>query len=88
MSSEMCERCGAPPPVITEGVFKGYHEFRYCAFCSKDLCEKCLATGTCRETPHGDKRHRIETDCPDCDGLARCKRCEDSGTVIALVEAS
>lgn len=25
----------------------------YCAACSKDLCEKCLADGKCRETSDG-----------------------------------
>jgi hypothetical protein len=88
MSSKTCERCWALPPTITEGPFKGSrHELRYCAHCSKDLCEKCLAEGRCRDTPHGDGRHRVETDCPDCTG-EKCERCEGTGTVVALVEAA
>ncbi len=86
MSSERCEKCGALPGLITEGPFKGSrHELPYCALCSKDLCRKCLATGTCREantvrrstdhqwqTPYDDSRHRVEGDCGECDGSGKC----------------
>ncbi len=103
MSSERCERCGALPGLITEGPFKGSrHELPYCAFCSKDLCRKCLATGTCRETRFEDRRHRVEDDCGECDGSGKCScgtggcrvcsgtgkcpTCEGTGTILVLVE--
>lgn len=85
MSSTNCERCGALPPPITEGPWKGSrHELRYCAYCSKDLCDKCLKDDACRETPENDGRHRVEVDCPTCEG-ATCEACDGTGTVVALV---
>lgn len=49
-----CESCGAPPPTIKEGPWKGQqHMHDYCAACSKDLCSNCLANGKCRETIDG-----------------------------------
>ena len=55
-----CEVCGAPPPRITAGPFagsSGSHD--YCEFCSKDLCDNCLKTGRCRDSPDG-KHHHME----------------------------
>lgn len=87
--------------MIKSGPFAGgRHELRYCAYCSKDLCDKCLAEGTCRETPKGDGRHRVEDDCPDCGGSGQirqhhgpddnydavdCTTCEGSGTAVVPV---
>jgi len=52
--SRPCEGCGAKPPTITEGPWKGQsHMHDYCAACSKDLCDKCLAGGKCRESATG-----------------------------------
>ena len=39
-----CERCGARP--VGE-----YDLLDYCAFCSQDLCAKCMAQGCCDEVP-------------------------------------
>ena len=53
----VCERCGARPPAITSGPWAGQSSMHdYCAHCSKDLCEKCLAEGKCRDSPDG-KHH-------------------------------
>jgi len=38
-----CERCGASP--------EGFELYDYCAFCSANLCEKCMAEGCCDEKP-------------------------------------
>jgi hypothetical protein len=85
MSHTNCERCQSLPPPITSGPWKGSrHELRYCAYCSKDLCDDCLKVGRCRETPKEDQRHRVEADCAVCDG-ASCDKCED-GTVLVLIE--
>ena len=52
--TRLCEGCGAPPPTITKGPLKGQHSMHdYCAACSKDLCDSCLAGGKCRETIDG-----------------------------------
>lgn len=94
--NDKCGRCDGLPPPITSGPFKGSrHELRYCVFCSKDLCEACLRDGTCRETEHEDRRHRVEEDCPACGGVGvvasadvsgeDCAACEGIGTVEALV---
>jgi hypothetical protein len=90
MSSERCEKCGSLPPPITEGPFSGdRHELRYCVTCSRDLCEACLQFGTCRESE--DARHRVEADCPTCDGAGvdgngdECDPCDGTGTILALV---
>jgi hypothetical protein len=92
MSSSTCERCGALPPPITAGPWAGSrHELRYCVYCSKDLCDKCLMEGKCRETPKGDHRHRVEDDCAECDGATvnefgdKCTACNGEGTVYSLV---
>jgi hypothetical protein len=39
-----CERCGAKP----QGEY-GLHD--YCAICSKNLCEKCMKEGCCKNKP-------------------------------------
>lgn len=39
-----CERCGAKP----EGE---YDLLDYCAKCSRDLCEACMAKGCCGHVP-------------------------------------
>lgn len=89
MSSKTCERCGGSPPAITGGPWAGSrHELRYCVFCSKDLCEKCLEEGKCRETKNEDKRHRVEVDCGECPASGPCTTCESTGTIIALVGGS
>lgn len=66
MTKGLCERCGAPPPVIKEGHFAGQSGMHdYCAHCSKDLCDPCLAAGRCRDSPDG--KHHPETDPEDLD---------------------
>jgi len=40
---QTCERCRAKA--------KGYDLHDYCARCSKNLCEDCMAKGCCRLTP-------------------------------------
>jgi hypothetical protein len=49
-----CERCGAEP----EGNAYALHD--YCAFCSKNLCPRCMEDGTCSEAPNGPGRHEPE----------------------------
>ncbi len=39
-----CERCGSEP----QGEY-GIHE--YCAVCSKNLCDSCMAKGCCGKVP-------------------------------------
>lgn len=43
-----CEGCGALPPMGEDGV---RHLLDYCAECSRDLCEKCMAKGCCGHVP-------------------------------------
>ena len=52
-----CERCGAEP----EGNAYALHD--YCAFCSKNLCPRCMAEGTCVESQTG--RHEPDKDDDD-----------------------
>lgn len=52
MSDRNCERCGATPKFVTEGPFAGgLTLFDYCAVCSKNLCDDCMAKGHCGHTP-------------------------------------
>ncbi len=37
-----CERCGQPADFAT---------LDYCAVCSRDLCDKCMAGGCCGHAP-------------------------------------
>lgn len=49
-----CEVCGAQPPRAEKGPFAGsllFHD--YCNHCSRDLCDKCMETSKCRESPDG-----------------------------------
>lgn len=47
-----CERCGGVGEMIKSGPFAGTpHSLDYCAVCSKDLCEKCMAKGCCGNVP-------------------------------------
>lgn len=39
-----CEKCGTPAP-------NGFALLDYCAICSKDLCEDCMARGHCGNVP-------------------------------------
>jgi hypothetical protein len=48
MSEKSCERCGAKKPEPTAGPFA---LFSFCAECSQDLCEKCMAEGCCGHVP-------------------------------------
>lgn len=52
-----CEQCGATPPVLQSGEFAGTQDIHnYCELCSKDLCNKCLVSGTCPESK--DEKHK------------------------------
>ena len=42
--TKKCEKCGVPPP-------NGFAMLDYCAVCSKDLCEDCMAAGHCGNVP-------------------------------------
>ncbi len=47
-----CERCGGQGERIKTGPFTGsYHALDYCALCSKDLCQECMAKGCCKKVP-------------------------------------
>lgn len=49
-----CEVCGKQPPITKTGPFAGSRGmFDYCEFCSKDLCDECMAEGKCRESKDG-----------------------------------
>lgn len=57
-----CECCKALPARIESGPWAGQrHSHNYCVHCSKDLCEKCIAEGKCRENKATGK-HEIESD--------------------------
>lgn len=45
---KVCERCGAARPSPGAGE---YELFDYCAECSRDLCDKCMAEGCCGHKP-------------------------------------
>jgi hypothetical protein len=83
-----CETCGGLAALITEGPFEGdRHTLRYCAYCSQDLCDSCLAEAICHETPDGDDRHKIEADCPACGGTQKtCQLCDGDGVVLVFIE--
>jgi len=55
MSAWKCERCGATP----EGE---YGLLDYCAVCSKNLCDKCMANGHCGNVP---AKSGMDDDCND-----------------------
>lgn len=43
--TKQCERCGcAPDP-------DSYELLDYCALCSRDLCDVCMAQGCCGHSP-------------------------------------
>jgi hypothetical protein len=44
MGSWTCERCGVTKPAEVLGL-------DYCANCSKNLCEPCMARGCCGKRP-------------------------------------
>jgi hypothetical protein len=46
-----CERCIAVAP--------GYELFDFCKHCSKNLCDRCMEVGACRDSPDG-RHHRSE----------------------------
>ena len=47
-----CEKCGSKGSRIKEGPFAGsYESLDYCAECSKDLCDSCMAKGCCGKVP-------------------------------------
>lgn len=48
MSEKVCERCGADSPNPKAG---SYALFDYCASCSRDLCDACMARGCCGQAP-------------------------------------
>lgn len=48
MAGKTCERCGSGSPSQTSG---SYALFDYCASCSRDLCDACMANGCCGHTP-------------------------------------
>lgn len=45
---KQCERCGAKSPNPNAGP---YALFDYCAECSSDLCDRCMAEGCCDHVP-------------------------------------
>lgn len=46
--AKRCERCGATSPSPDAGP---YELFDYCAVCSRDLCDRCMADGCCGNVP-------------------------------------
>lgn len=42
-TEKRCERCGKQP--------QGYDLLDYCAECSRDLCDDCMAAGCCGHVP-------------------------------------
>ena len=59
MPEKVCERCGARKSKPDAGP---YDRLDYCAECSRDLCDKCMAEGCCGEKP---ARSGVEADQPD-----------------------
>lgn len=43
-----CERCRKTPPLPATGIAV---LLDYCALCSKNLCDACMAQGCCGYTP-------------------------------------
>lgn len=43
-----CERCGVDAATQKKNEFS-LHD--YCNICSRNLCDECMAKGTCRESP-------------------------------------
>lgn len=54
MEEKVCERCGAAP--------RGWHLLDYCAVCSQNLCDHCMAEGCCGNVP---AESGMEADYPD-----------------------
>jgi hypothetical protein len=48
MDNKKCERCGSKTP--SQGA-SAYGLFDYCAKCSRDLCDACMAKGCCGSVP-------------------------------------
>lgn len=46
-----CERCGKKPDP------NSYQLLDYCAHCSKDLCDECMAKGCCGHVPAESGSH-------------------------------
>lgn len=46
--NKVCERCGAKSPSPDAGP---YALFAYCVYCSRDLCDACVAKGCCGKVP-------------------------------------
>lgn len=45
-----CELCGCSAPTIKEGPFAGSEGMLdYCGYCSKNLCDSCMAKGYCSD---------------------------------------
>lgn len=57
--AKVCERCGASKPSPEAGPFDSLD---YCAECSRDLCDACMARGCCGRVP---ARSGMEADYPD-----------------------
>jgi hypothetical protein len=59
-----CERCGAKPEASGSDL-PNLHD--YCATCSRNLCEACMAAGCCGTTPAVSGQATDDTPpCPDC----------------------
>lgn len=58
-----CESCGTKYPNAECGE---YDLFDYCAVCSRDLCDRCLAKGCCGHVPG---KSGLGEDYPDDDDL-------------------
>lgn len=48
MGEKKCERCGARKSSQAAGA---YDLLDYCAVCSADLCDACMAKGCCSNVP-------------------------------------
>lgn len=59
MSEKVCERCRAAKPRPDAGPFDGLD---YCAECSRDLCDACMASGCCGTVP---ARSGLQEDFPE-----------------------
>lgn len=74
VSEKVCERCGAAPRVIEKGPFAGQPELLdYCAECSRDLCDDCMAKGCCGHVPaiSGEQADNDDGETFDADKAAR-----------------
>lgn len=77
-----CERCQASTA--------GYQLHDYCAACSKNLCEKCMAVGCCGSTParsgSGDDLQEADDATAITPGT-RPKHVAYLGDIVTVVEA-